>query len=65
MLLFGYDIVAYEGSFAYNIVFLNVGYVVIFILTTIALLFHLGILKSKTDQKEFLSYKDLYKKDPT
>lgn len=60
VLLFGYDIVAYQGSFPYNIVFLNIGYVLIFILTTIALLFHLGIFKSKTQERDFLSYKDLY-----
>ena len=62
-LLFGYDIVAYQGSFSYNIVFLNIGYVLIFILTTIALLFHLGIFKTKTKEKDFLTYKDLYQSD--
>jgi hypothetical protein len=60
VLLFGYDIVAYEISISYNIVFLNIGYVLIFILTTIALLFHLGIFKTKTEGKDFLTYKDLY-----
>ena len=63
VLLFGYDIVAYQGSFSYNIVFLNIGYVVIFLLTTVALLFHLGIFKSKTVEKNFLTYKDLYGSD--
>ena len=63
VLLFGYDILAYQGSVPYNIVFLNVGYVLIFILTTIALLFHIGIFKSKSEQKDFLTYKDLYQSD--
>jgi len=34
-----------------------------FILTTIALLFHLGIFKTKTKEKDFLTYKDLYQSD--
>ena len=63
VLLFGYDIVAYQTSLSYNIVFLNVGYVLMFILTTIALLFHLGIFKTKTKEKDFLTYKDLYQSD--
>ena len=63
VLLFGYDIVAYQSSFSYNIVFLNIGYVLIFMLTTIALLFHLGIFKTKTREKDFLTYKDLYQSD--
>src|SRR5688572_4601810 len=63
VLLFGYDILAYQGSVPYNIVFLNVGYVLIFILTTIALLFHIGIFKSKSEEKDFLTYKDLYQSD--
>jgi 7TM diverse intracellular signalling len=63
VLLFGYDIVAYQSSFSYNIVFLNIGYVLIFMLTTIALLFHLGIFKTKTKEKDFLTYKDLYQSD--
>jgi hypothetical protein len=62
VLLFGYDIVAYQTSFSYNIVFLNIGYVLMFILTTIALLFHLGIFKTKKE-KDFLTYKDLYQSD--
>jgi hypothetical protein len=63
VLLFGYDILAYQGSVPYNIVFLNIGYVLIFILTTIALLFHIGIFKSKSEEKDILTYKDLYQSD--
>ena len=61
VLLFGYDIAAFQSSFSYNVVFVNIGYVVIFILTAIALLLHLSVLKSKNVKKEYLSYEDLFK----
>ena len=60
VLIFGYDIVAYQISSSSNIVFLNFGYVLIFILTTIALLYHLGILKSKREEQNVLTMKDIY-----
>lgn len=63
VLLFGYDIAAYHGSFSYNIVFLNIGYVLIFILTTIALLFHIGVFKGNGGQKDLLTFQDLYQSD--
>ncbi len=62
VLIFGYDIAAYQSSFPYNIVLLNIGYVTIFILTTIALLFHLGIFKSKVVENSVLTINDLYGK---
>ena len=60
VILFGYDIAAYQISFSYNVVFLNIGYVVIFMLTTVALLYHLGILKSNTNEKNVLTLDDIY-----
>ena len=60
VLVFGYDIAAYQGSLSYNVVWLNMGYVAIFILTTIALLFHLGIFKNKIASKKMLTYSDLF-----
>jgi hypothetical protein len=62
-LLFGYNIAAFQSSFSYNVVLLNIGYVVMFILTAIALLFHLRVLKSKNVKKEYLSYEDLFHKN--
>jgi hypothetical protein len=62
ILIFGYDIAAYHSSFPYNIVLLNIGYVTIFILTTVALLFHLGIFKSKIAENSVLTINDLYGK---
>jgi hypothetical protein len=60
VLLFGYDIAAYQVSFSYNVVFLNIGYVVIFMLTTVALLYHLGILKSNAIENNVLTLNDVY-----
>ena len=59
VLLFGYDIGAYHGSFSYNIVFLNIGYLLIFLLTTMGLLYHIGVLKNKDTEKNVLTMKDL------
>lgn len=61
VLLFGYDIAAYNGSFSYNIVWLNIGYVMIFLLTTVALLYHVGVFKGKGNENDVLTIKDLYK----
>ena len=63
VLLFGYDIVAYQGSVPYNIVFLNVGYVAHFYAHNNSTIFHIGIFKSKSEEKDFLTYKDLYQSD--
>ncbi len=61
ILLFGYDIAAFQSSFSYNLVLLNIGYVIIFILTALALLLHLRVLKNKSVKKEYLSYDDLFR----
>jgi hypothetical protein len=60
ILIFGYDMAAYHSSFSYNIVLLNIGYVLIFLLTTIALLMHLGLIKGKLKENELMTMKDLY-----
>ena len=59
ILLFGYDIAAYQVSLPYNTVFMNLGYVAIFLLTTVSLLYHLGILKGK-DEKDRWTLEDLF-----
>jgi hypothetical protein len=61
ILVFAYDLAAYQSSFPYNVVFLNIGYVTMFILTALALLFHVNMLKSKNVKKEYLTYDDLFK----
>jgi hypothetical protein len=62
VVMFGYDIVAYQATLSYNFIFLNIGYVVMFVLTSIALLFHLDILKSRYDD-HVLKYDDMFRKE--
>lgn len=61
VIMFGYDIVAYQLTFSYNFVFLNIGYTVMFVLVMMALLFHLNILKSN-HADTLLTYDDLFRK---
>ena len=58
VIVFGYDIIAY-GSSSYNLVFLHVGYIVIFVMITMALLIHMGILKGKLSRHDVLTYHDM------
>jgi hypothetical protein len=60
ILLFSYDIAAYHISFTYNLVLMNIGYVLIFAFTTVGLLFHIGVFKTKSVQRDYLTMKDLY-----
>ena len=61
LLVFGYDVFAYEGFFAYNPIIFSAGYVSIFSLMGVVLLVHLDIIKSKGKSISKLTYKDLYK----
>jgi hypothetical protein len=60
VLIFGYDIAAYESSFSNNVVLMNIGYLLIFFFTTLGLIFQLRIAGSKSKQKDKLSYSDLF-----
>jgi hypothetical protein len=60
LLIYSYDIFAYEGWFSYNSVVFSSGYLVIFLLMGIALLLHLGIIKGNNTATTMLTYKDLY-----
>lgn len=62
VLIFGYDIAAYQTSFSHNAVILNIGHLLIFLFTTIGLLMHLGTLGNKVRHKDRLSYSDLFQK---
>ncbi|WP_333820212.1 7TM diverse intracellular signaling domain-containing protein [Ohtaekwangia sp.] len=61
IVMFGYDILAYNTAFHYNYMFLSTGYLMIFLLTAIGLFFQLGILKSKGKRSDVLTYDDLFK----
>lgn len=63
VLLFAYDIVTYEGLFAYHDLIFSVGYTVLFILVGFGLLVHLRIMKSKARPAGKLTYSDLYRDD--
>lgn len=61
--IYTYDIFAYEGWFTYNALILSTGYLVIFVLTGVALLLHLDIIKSSSTKTTMLTYDDLYGKN--
>ncbi len=60
LLVFGYDVFAYEGFFSYTPIIFSVGYISMFTLMGVVLLVHLGIIKSKSKSISKLSYGDLY-----
>jgi hypothetical protein len=59
--MFGYDIVAYNKGGVYDFIFLSIGYLLIFLLTTVVLLYHLNVFKSHGEQ-QVLTYEDFFKK---
>lgn len=60
VLLFGYDLGAYQGFSDYNSILLNGGYVLIFILMGACLWVQLGFA-AKGARKDILTYDDLYR----
>jgi hypothetical protein len=56
---FGYDIISYQASFDYSFLFLNISYVIMFILTAVAMLYHLNVFKDK-GKANVLKYSDLF-----
>jgi hypothetical protein len=63
ILIFTYDIFAYEGFFAYTDLIFSGGYTLLFTMMGFGLLVHLKILKSKARPTNKLTYSDLYKDD--
>jgi hypothetical protein len=63
LILFGYDMVVFEGYFQYyDAVLFSVGYIVIFLLMAVALFYHLKIFKSD-GASGTLTFDDLYGSD--
>jgi hypothetical protein len=60
ILIFGYDIAAYQSSFSYNVVLMNVGYLLMFFFTTLGLIFQLRMVGNTPKFKDKLSYSDLF-----
>lgn len=60
IVIFAYDLFAYEGLFVYNSIVFSIGYLTVFMLMAPALLLHLKIITSKAKPSNVLTYKDLY-----
>lgn len=60
--IFAYDILAYEGIFPFSQLVFSVGYILIFILNALALLYSLNVLKSNRNKGERLRYEDFFGK---
>jgi hypothetical protein len=57
----GYDLIAYKGLLANNILIGSISYCFIYVCSAIGLLQHLKIIKSADASEKTLTYKDLYK----
>jgi hypothetical protein len=60
LLLFGLDVTAYQGAITYKPMLFSLGYILIFLLLAVAMLYHLNIFKSK-NASSMLTFDDLYK----
>jgi hypothetical protein len=60
VLLFSYDLIAYEGFANFNPIIINFGYFLMFMLMALSLLYQLGVLKQSSNQANILTYEDLY-----
>jgi hypothetical protein len=59
VIIFAYDLSAYQGLTAFDPIIINVGYVVMFFLMAVCLSFQFGFLKRSTN-RDMLTYEDLY-----
>ena len=60
VILFSYDLISYERLASYNPIIVSTGYLTIFVLMSLALLYKLGLLKRSTSKRNVLTYEDLY-----
>ena len=60
ILVFAYDIAAYHISFSYSLALMNLGYILIFALTTVGMLYHIGVFRTKSSQGDSMTMQDLY-----
>jgi hypothetical protein len=59
VIIFSYDLVSYQGFATYNPIITSFGYLAMFVLMAIALLFQVGIFK-RSATTNMLTYEDLY-----
>ena len=60
VIIFSYDIIAYEGFATFNPLIINTGYILMFILMGLCMVYQLGFLKKSSSQHNVLTYEDLY-----
>jgi hypothetical protein len=60
VILFSYDLISYERLASYNPIIISTGYLTIFILMALSLLYKLGLLKRSASKRNVLTYEDLY-----
>jgi hypothetical protein len=60
VIIFAYDLSAYQGLASYNPIIINIGYLGMFILMGTCLAFQLGFLKRNLRNRDMLTYDDLY-----
>jgi hypothetical protein len=60
VIIFSYDIIAYEGFATFNPIIINTGYFLMFVLMALCLVYKLGFLKKSSTQHNILTFEDLY-----
>jgi hypothetical protein len=60
VIVFAYDLSAYQGLASFNPIIINIGYLGMFILMAICLAFQFGFLKRSARNRDILTYDDLY-----
>jgi hypothetical protein len=64
VIVFAYDLSAYEGLAAFNPIVINIGYLVMFVLMGFGLALQLGFVKHSNRNRDMLTYEDLYGTPP-
>jgi hypothetical protein len=59
VVVFSYDLISYQGFATFNPIIINIGYMAMFVLMAVALLFQVGIFK-RSAATNILTYEDLY-----
>lgn len=63
VVLFAYDLIAYQGFATFNPLLINAGYICMFCLMTITLLLQTGYLKRSTSHSNMLTYDEFFGKE--
>ncbi len=60
VIIFAYDIIAYEGFATFNPIITNVGYLVMFMLMAVGISYQTGLIRNSNRHANILTYDDLY-----